>query len=170
MSTIYPLAFDWDGEAMIPLNGPAADRQYVIGERYRLAPHEDSSTASRNHYFASVEEAWKNLPEDQADRFPTFHHLRKWALIRAGYRDERTMVADSKAEAQKLAAFIKPMDDYAVVVVRECTVAVYTAKSQKMKAMGRKDFQESKDRVLDVLSGLIGVSTDELKENTARAA
>src|SRR3546814_9642927 len=59
-------------------------------------------------------------------RFATPDHLRRWALIRAGYRDERSIVCASKAEAQRLAAFIKPMDDYAVVLVSEAVVKVCT--------------------------------------------
>jgi len=38
-------------------------------------------------------------------------------------------------EAQRIAAFIKPMDTYAMVIVNECVVTVYTAKSQSLKAM-----------------------------------
>jgi hypothetical protein len=97
-----------------------------------------------------------NLPEQLADRFATSEHLRKWALIKAGYRDERTIVCASKSEAQRIAAFFKPMDDFAVVVSREATVISWTAKSQSVKAMGNKVFQESKTKVLDVLSEMIG--------------
>jgi hypothetical protein len=126
--------------------------------------------ASHNQYFAAVTEAWKNLPEEYADQFPSVDHLRKWCLIKAGYRDERTIACSSKAEAQRIAAFIKPMDSFAVVVVREATVAVYTAKSQSMKAQGKKDFQESKAAVLEILAGMIGTSSETLKNNAGQAA
>ena len=167
---IPPLIFDWDGEAMLPANGRLADKYYVVGERYRLIPHEDRSARSHRHYFACINEAHKNLPEYLAERFATPDHLRKFALIRAGYRDERSVVAASKAEAQRMAAFIKPMDEYAVVMAQESVVTVYTAKSQSTRAMGKQVFQESKERVLDVISAMIGTSTDELRQNADKAA
>ncbi len=168
--TIYPIAFHWDGESMIPLNPRLADRYYVVGETYRLEPREDRSQISHNHYFASIKEAHQNLPEHLAERFATPDHLRKFALIKAGYRDERSVICASKAEAQRVAAFIRPLDDFAVVVASECVVTIYTAKSQSLRAQGKKDFQRIKDRVLDIVSAMIGVGADDLKKNVGKAA
>ncbi len=170
MTDIPPLVFDWDGEAMIPRSPRLADKHYVVGEFYRMVPHEDRSMRSHRYYFASVNEAWKNLPEHLAERFPTAEHLRKYALIRAGYRDERSIAAASKAEAQRVAAFIKPMDEYAIVRVSEAVVTVYTAKSQSMRAMGKKAFGESKEAVLDILSAMIGTTPATLAANAGQAA
>ena len=165
----YPLIFRWDGEAMAPLPRFAkeADRRYVIGESYRLDEMLPRSRATHNHYFASVEEGWANLPEEAAERFPTSEHLRKYALIKAGFADQRSIVCASKAEAQRVGGFIKPMDEFAVVTVSEAVVTVYTAKSQSIKAMGAKPFQASKQAVLDVIAGMIGVSPDELERAAA---
>ena len=163
----------WDGEAFVPISavwGRRADASYVAGQEYMVEGNEPRSMASHNQYFAAVTEAWKNLPEETADRFPTVDHLRKWCLIKAGYRDERTVACSSKAEAQRIAAFIKPMDSFAVVVVHEATVTVYTAKSQSMKAMGKQDFQESKAKVLEILAGMIGTTSAALQDNAGRAA
>lgn len=49
------------------------------------------------------------------------------------------------------------MDEYAIVEAVECVVRVYTAKSQSMKAMGNRDFQQSKSDVLDFVDDLLGV-------------
>lgn len=157
--TDRPIIFQWDGEAMHPVRSFArlADEQYVIGQQYRLVQEAGRSKRSHDHFFASVEDAWANLPERWAGRFPTAEHLRKWALIKAGYRDERSIVAASKAEAQRVAAFVKPMDEFAVVVVTEAVVTVYTAKSQSRKAMGGPVFQKSKQDTLDVLAEMVGV-------------
>ena len=168
--TIAPISFEWDGEAMIPLNPRLADRQYVVHEKYRLIPHEERSANSHRHYFAAVREAFENLPENVAENFASQDHLRKWALIRVGYRDERTIACSSKAEAQRVAAFCKPMDEYAVVVVREATVYQWTAQSQSMRAMGKKKFQDSKTKVLDILAEMIGTDTRTLQQNVGKAA
>lgn len=162
MSTVYPLWFKWNGEVMRPLNPRAADRQYVIGESYRLEHREERSEASHRQYFAALHEAWMNLPDDMAASLPTSEHLRKYALIRAGFRDERSIIANSKAEALRLAAFVKPMDEYAIVSVSGSAVVVLTAKSQSIRAMGKAEFQRSKDAVLDLVAGLLGSSRDEI--------
>lgn len=162
---MIPVVYQWNGEAMVPQRRfmTALDKEYVIGENYTLIEHHDRSQASHSHFFAALHEGWTNLPEDQAVRFPTSEHLRKWCLIRAGYRDERSIVCASKAEAQRVAAFMRPMDDFAVVVVSEAVVSAYTAKSQSMRAMGKKDFQESKDAVLTLVSEMIGVAPAQLE-------
>lgn len=163
-----PQPFRWSGDAMLPLRPRAADREYVVGQAYQLAPVEDRSAASHRQYFAAINEAFANLPEDLADRFPTAEHLRKYALVRTGYRDERSIVAASKAEARRIAAFIKPMDEFCVVSVHDCAVIVWTAKSQSARAMGRKEFEASKAAVLDFLAETIGVRVRQIE--TERAA
>lgn len=168
--TSAPLTFTWDGESMVPRHARLADKQFVVGQSYLLEEHQERSTRSHAHYFACIAEAHSNLPEDLAERFPTSEHLRKYVLIQCGYRDERSIVCLSKAEAQRVAGFMRPMDCYAVVTVSEAVVRVYTAQSQSVKAMGAKQFQESKTRVLDFLSDKIGVSTQSLEQNAGRAA
>lgn len=154
-----PIIFQWDGDAMRPVRSftRLANDQFVVGQEYRLVQEAGRSKRSHDHFFACVEDAWQNLPERWDGRFPTADHMRKFALIRAGYRDERSIVASSKAEAQRVAAFVKPMDEFAVVVVSEAVVTVYTAKSQSRKAMGGPVFQKSKQDTLDVLAEMVGV-------------
>lgn len=152
-----PLPFIWNGEAMEidPRFRKQADKDFVIGERYRMTVQEERSAASHNHYFAILDTLWDTLPEHETERFPTVEHLRKYALIRAGYRDERSIVCASKAEAQRMAAFIKPIDEYAIVATSEAVVRVWTAQSQSKKAMGAKRFQESKDAVIGEVARMI---------------
>jgi hypothetical protein len=158
------LPFKWDGEVMCPLPGFArrCDAAFVIGEVYNLEAIEQRSAASHRHFFASVNEAWQTLPENLAEQFQTSEHLRKWCLIRAGYAEQRQIVASSRAEALRLAAFIKPMDSYAVVSVRESVVIVWTAESQSMKAMGKERFQASKTAVLELLAVMLECGVTEL--------
>jgi len=151
------MQFQWTGEAMIPRLPRHADRLFTVGQVYTLVEQAERSSASHRHYFALINEAFNSLPEHIADRWSTPDHLRKWCLIRAGYRDERSIVCASKAEALRVKSFIRPIDDFAVVVASEAVVTVYTAKSQSVKAMGRAEFQASKDAVLTALADLIGV-------------
>lgn len=169
---MIPVLFTWDGESMVAQRRfqTVCDKQFVVGEVYPMIVQEPRSQASHNHYFASIETAWLNLPEDIAANFPNSEHLRKYALIKSGFADERSIVCASKAEAQRVAAFIKPMDHYAIVMVSEATIKVYTAQSQSNKAMGKKVFQGSKDAVLDVIARLVGTDRHELRQNAGQAA
>lgn len=159
-----PVAFTWEGDCMKPLHPRIADREYVVGERYMLAPFEQRSIASHNHEFAWLHEAWASLPEHEADKHPSAEHLRKWALIQTGYSNSQSIVCSSKAEALRVAAFIRPMDEFSVVIVHECVVTRYTAKSQSRRAMGAKEFQESKEKIMEYVAGILGVTTDDLKK------
>lgn len=164
-----PIYFTWDGDAMIPRERErrACDDRFVVGAIYALAVQEDRSAASHRHYFASIREAWMNLNETDSARFPTPEHLRKYALISTGYADERSIVCASKAEALRVAAFIRPMDDFSVVVARDGVVKVFTAKSQSQRAMGKADFQASKDAVLSFVANMIGVTESALDNGRA---
>jgi hypothetical protein len=164
---LHALSFTWDGESMRPLIPKAADRQFVCGQVYRMEIREERSGASHRHFFAAIAEAHANLPEGLAEKLATPDHLRKYALIRAGYRDERSIACASPEEAKRMAAFIEPLDDYAFVVVTGATVTVYTAKSQSVRAMGKTEFNESKQRVLDVVSQLIGTDAATLSKASA---
>jgi hypothetical protein len=168
-----PLFFAWDGETMTPLPRFAkmADREFVVGENYRLEIVKERSATSHNHFFACIEEAWRNLPEIYADRWPSAEHLRKWALVRAGFREETTFLASSHAEAVRVGALMRSIDEYAVVTVDGRMVIRAVAKSQSMAAMpGKNEFQDSKDKVLDVIARLVGVDPKELSKNAGRAA
>lgn len=164
-----PIPFVWDGEVFRPLPsfGNIAGAHYGAGEIVTLAPVEDRSAPSHRHYFACINEVWKNLREDQVAEFPTAEALRKKALIQVGHRDERTIVCASRAEALRVAAFLRPIDDTAVVSVSGSTVIHLTAKSQSIRAQGKQSFQEVKDRVLDVLAELIGADPTALHKQAA---
>lgn len=170
MSAIPPIYFTWDGECMKPRQPKLADKHFVIGEMYRLEVREERSTESHNHEFAWLAEAWKNLPERYRDHFPTAEHLRKRALIDAGYFNQVEVDAGTHAAALRVAAAFRAMDEYRVAVVEGPLVFIRTAKSQSRRAMNKAEFQASKTAIMEVVAAMIGVTPDELVQNTARAA
>ncbi len=122
---------------------------------YRLIVSAERSAQSHRHYMACVAEAWKNLPEHLADEFATPDQLRRWALIRTGYCDVVKVVSSRKS--------MRRIEGYSVIEVDdEGTMTIRTARSQSYQAMGKKEFQESKDAVLDYLASLLKISVDEL--------
>lgn len=173
MSEVAPIAFIWLGDGFSPVNTHAqrqADKVYTIGERYSLAPVYERSPQSHKHFFAEVHEAWLNLRSEHAERFPSDTHLRKYCLVKCGFYDRQEFLASSKAEAVRIAAFLRGTDDYAVVIVRGNVVERLTAKSQSNRSMPKAEFQRSKEAVLDYVKGMIGVTRQALAENAGAAA
>lgn len=157
-----PLPFRWTGEAMEPMSRfrREADARFVVGEHYRLVPIEERSQKSHSHYFAALHDLWMSIPERVAHDYPSVEHLRKRALVLTGHRNERAFVCASKAEAVRLAAFLRPAIEFAIVSVHEATVIEWTPKSQSLRAMGKQDFQRSKDDVLAFARELCGVTEE----------
>jgi len=168
-----PLMFTWDGEAMVPKSPRMADRQYVVGQDYRLAEQEERSGASHRHYFAQIAETWRNLPDELAMEFTDTEKLRKHALIMTGWFKERKFAASSPVEARKIAAFLlERQDEYALISVAGNVVVERVARSQSTRAGGMRkaEFQKSKDDVLLWISDLIGVEPRVVAANTDKAA
>jgi hypothetical protein len=122
-----------------------------------------------NHEFAAVAEAWKQLPDHLTEHFPTSEHLRKRALIDAGFYTETILDVGSNAAALRVRDYAKAEDGFAYVVVRGRVVAIRKAMSQSRRAMGAAEFQRSKQAVLEIVAGLIGVTPEALSSH-ARAA
>lgn len=170
--TFAPLLCEWTGEAFRPLGRYAteADRQLVVGERHKITEWSDRSDATHRHEFAWLREAWQNLPESIADLYPSPEHLRKRALIQAGYFNEMVIDAGSNAAAIRVSRGFMAHDEFCVAVVRGSIVAVRTAKSQSRRSMDRKEFQASKTAIMEIVSQLLGVSPADLEHNAERAA
>jgi hypothetical protein len=155
----------WDGEVFRPPASflPYINREYSKEEVYHLVPVEERSQASHNHYFAAVGEAFNNLSEENATRFPSREHLRHWALVQCGYATETNFVLANSKEARKLAADIRKRDPYAVIVMSKdnrladrssSVVKVFDAESQSVGAMKRERFEQSKRDVLDLVAAM----------------
>jgi len=167
--------YRWTGTAWEPF--PAflshCQEQFVEGESRWLDEHHDRSPASHNHYFACLHEIWSQLSDELRLQFPRPQNLRKWCLIEAGWMTEMegfTMV--NPTAALRLAHDLSRAypDDRIFVEPRDPRVVRWQmAKSQSLKAMGKKSFQKSKDDVLAKAAELIGVSVEELQRNAGRA-
>lgn len=169
-----PVLIRWNGEAFEPANpyqARIASEAYEVGLAVPMAPFEQRSTASHNHAFAWVAEAWNSLPEEHACQpwAATPDHLRKYALIRKGFCNSTQVVAGNHAAALRVAAAFRSLDEYALVTVDGQTVTHLTAQSQSMRAMGKKRFQESKTAILEYIAGLIGVEPETLAKQERAA-
>ena len=162
---VPPLVWQYDGDNLVPASGywrRMAAENLVVGQRYRMVEEAERSTVSHNHEFAWLKEAWNSLPDELLDQYPNTEILRKHGLIEKGYCTMKQHVCASTAEAERLAAILKPYDAYAIVRQRGPVVTVYTAVSQSKRAMGAKQFQESKSALMDFVGDLLGVDPETL--------
>lgn len=166
------IVFDWTGEAMVPMPRfqKLCDKQFVIGEKYRMEIIEERSAISHRHYFAAIHDAWLNLPENIAEQYPTSEKLRKQALIDANYYDEEILDCATQKVAISVAPAIRKRDDFAMIFVRGQFVIIRTAKSQSMRSMGKDIFQKSKQDVLDTIAAMIEVARGTLQKEVGRSA
>lgn len=162
----------WDGEAFKPLARHSAmlDANMVAGQRYRLTIDNERSMASHRHEFASLKDAWANLPEDIAAQFPSEEHFRKHGLIHNGFYHQREIVCASTAEARRWMRELRMRDDYAIFSINGPVIIERIAKSQSVKAMGKGDFQRSKQALLDWAWSLCGISPELAREHGGNAA
>lgn len=166
------VAFDDETIAMVPQRRfrRMADRQFVVGEEYILEVVEPRDMRSHRHFFATIHEIWKNLPETD-DRFPTSEHLRKWALVQTGYCTEKAIVCETAHDARLVAAAIRDENEFAVITVKGNVVKKFEPRSQSTGAGGMKneEFKASKKAVFDLCESLIpGMDRDALHRHVAR--
>lgn len=154
---MVPLTYMGDGQFQAPRGFVArCDKDLVIGETLHWEISHERSAKSHAHYFATIHDAWANLPERLAMDFPSSEHMRKHALIKAGFCTMTKLVFRTNADAITGSATMAAMDTYAICDVTGNVVTVYRAQSQSVRAMGAKTFQDSKDKVLAVISEIIG--------------
>src|SRR3974390_704359 len=153
--------YRWTKGTWVPLPAFAedCDREFAEGEERWLDTHFDRSMQSHNHYFAALNTSWSNLPEDYRLRFATPQSLRKWCLIEAGwYTTPEPYTLVTPSAALRLAHHLTrdyPADRIYGDPADPRTLVWKIARSQSMRAMGKKDFQASKDAVLDKAAELI---------------
>lgn len=150
----------WDGEAFRPQTAFMARRAreaFGAGEIIVLHAEEERSMRSHRHYFAQLHDFWASLPESAAMEqwAQSPEHFRKYLLIRTGFCETVTYPCESKAEAVRLAAALRPVDEFSIVLARGDTVVRYVAKSQSVKHMGAADFQRSKTAVLEAAERML---------------
>lgn len=74
------------------------------------------------------------------------------------------IVCRTNEDAVAACALMKGMDGYSICDVSGTVVTVYQAQSQSLRAMGAKVFQESKDKVIAVISEIIGADATQAGE------
>lgn len=160
MTDFPPIYFEWtDDGTFRPASTAFArmcDRHFVVGERYRLMAREERSGVTHRHYFASINKAWKTLPENLQERFPSAEHLRGWALCKAGFCNEEIVACTDKTQAKTFARIIRKRDPYSIISIQQDTIHIFTPHSQSLANANKELFQKQKVAVLHVIDDLLG--------------
>jgi hypothetical protein len=173
MTAPQPVRLRYEGEGQFvpasPHWGRIADKDYTIGEVYNLEPREDRSMGRHRAFFAQVNEAFANLPESVSNEQWALSpdHLRKYALIRTGFCNSQIHPCGTRAEALRLQAILKPIDEFSIVEIRGTTVTRYVALSQDIRSMDKAQFNASAEAVLDWIAKTIGVERAALDKAAA---
>ena len=77
------------------------------------------------------------------------------------------MDAGTKAAAIRVATAFRSREEFSVIIVRGCLVVLRTAKSQSRRSMDKKDFQASKQAIMEVIAAMIGVTPESLSQRAA---
>lgn len=174
MTLPLPVLLHYAGEGEFrppnPYWAKVCDRQFAVGENVLMERREDRSIATHNHEFAWLRDAWMNLPEHLAELYPSPEHLRKRGLIQAGYYNEQIVDAGTNAAAIRVASAFRSRDDFLLVIVRGPLVVIREAKSQSRRAMDKREFQESKTKLMAVVAEMIGVAPNSLTQEAGKAA
>ncbi len=156
----------WTGDAFVPLkrSEKLCNEQFVVGERYIADIGSQTSAAKRGFFFATLKEIYSSLPDDIADRWISFEHFRKTLTIECGYATQMDFTAASKVEAVRIAAFVRSLEPYAIVSVKDAVVTKWTARSTSAREMDGRTFNALVDAVLAKAADMIGVDRKALDD------
>lgn len=151
--------------------GALCKRQFEVAEDYVLGPVDGIPSRSRAPLFIAARDAWNNLPEEDT-RFPSDEHLRKKALVMAGWAYHHQAPFETVEDAKAHAIGLRRVDEYAVIVRKGCVVDCWIAKSISAGTPGltKEKFQEVKTKALDWMATLARTTRAELEANAGRAA
>ena len=166
------ISFIWSGTAMIPKPAamPFCVNHFERGEEYRLMVQEDRSVAFHKFFFAVLDTAFANLPEDLVARFPTKYKLRLWCLAYAGFSHDQTLTYRNEYEARLIYDYAVQREDDSHIQINGNEVQIFTPYSMSYASMHKEEFREAAEAIFDILSKMIGVDVTTLKKNADKAA
>ena len=136
------------------------------------------SPADHRRFFALMRATFHHWPEAHEFQPSDETHLRKWLLIKAGFKDV-TLIPVEFAEDQPamlklvsltVEAAITAADGYAFIRPHGCSIAVFKAKSIKWDTLDQRGFHDVRTKVEEVIEAETGLKPDEILQATEDAA
>jgi len=118
-------------------------------------------------FWAIMQRAFENWPEDHVFRPDSKEHLYGWILIEAGYSECTEVEAKDHAVALAVAKAIYGVTKREIHCMRifgtSTGVRVCVPQSGDYAHAGKKKFEQMRSAVYEVIEATLGVSIDELK-------
>lgn len=164
----------WTGGAIVPDGKSSweAVKKLHPHERLRVVCSKPRNYDRHRLYFAVIDRAFDNWPEQHEFRAETSEHLRHFLQIKAGYKNVETHELDM-ASPEKIAlstrvilasALQKP---YPFVRSYGDKVAIFTSKSIDYGTLDEAAFKPVLDAVFSVIEAELGVSIEQMKAEVA---
>jgi 6-phosphofructokinase len=132
------------------------------------------SVEQHRRFFSLMRAAFTNWPETHERQFSSEEELRKYLTMKAGHRELTARIPLTgirKEQAVVLAeAAIRAAAAYAVAAVHGSELIIWKPKSIAFHKLGHLAFCELNSAVDEILLAEIGISGDELLQETERAA
>lgn len=137
-------------------------------------PGKPRSIDQHRRYFAMIAAAFHHWPNARDRQFTSSEELRKWAQMKAGYREIGAQIPLSGIGREKalmlVEAAIRASGSYAVPVLHGDTLVVFRPKSIAFGKLAHIDACKLFDDVAAIIEQEVGVSADRLLKETAGAA
>lgn len=136
-----------------------------------VAMTEDAGRSMKQHrwLFACIRKAYDTLPERQISRFPSEEHLRKYALIKAGWCDVHQQAfsspvnAELAAKAFKVGANLTTEGKNFTLAIANGNIVTYAVpRSISFKACKGQAWETVCQGVVDYLCELVGCDVTQL--------
>lgn len=160
---------------LIPADKAALDMILGIAEDQMIKCKITKKRSSPHHrlFFAALQAAYDNWPEDHTEQFANKEELRGWLLCKAGYHDCIKLELDHPDYASKCAemfsVFIeKAFGHRAIFFKSHSSLLVgFVPKSIAWDKMEQSEFTELTKKVSDVLNAECNMSLDDFKRGQA---
>lgn len=141
-------------------------------QKIRFCPHcgcvltKPRSPKHHRHFFAIIDRAFANWPENHRHQPDNPEHLRAWLLVQAGHRD---VIHDNPdhPSAEFITAIVSRVREtgYAFPAVHCGALAVAFPRSINWETLDQKDFNPIAESVYAVIEDVLQVSIKELQAN-----
>lgn len=170
-----PVVVVWTEDGVfvpLPRFKKLCDMQFAVHEEIAIIRFEERSMSQHRGYFASVRDAFVNLPEEYDGRWTDEDHFRHWALCEVGVCTISERVYTTQKDARQAAREIQESDPFAQIAFTHdgCGMIVRRAKSQSVPAMGKHAFEDSCRRVIELVAPMSRTTPTELRKNAGRSA
>ena len=132
------------------------------------------SLEQHRRFFAMIKAAFHHWPEAHDHQFSDQTECRKWLTMKAGYRTLalRMPMSGVKPDAAIIiaTASMKAAGAHAVALAHKGSLCIWTPKSIRFDKMSHLEFCALSDSVAEVIKAEMGITADELLDQTERAA